>query len=368
MGVIFAVFAVGTSLGPFIGGAIVQNISWRWVFYINLPISGLSLILLAAFLHVNYQRGPSTAERLRRIDYAGNAILISSVTAILIALTYGGTRYPWSAWQVLLPLILGFAGLGGFYLFETSPWCAEPMVPKHLFSNRTSAAALYLTWVHALFSFWIIYFMPVYFQAVLVKGPTRSGVLLLPTVVTIVPGGLISGLILTKFGRYRPLHFIGFAMMTLGVGLFIILDHKSGLALYVVFQIIAGLGSGLALTTLLPATQAALSEKDTASSTAVWSFIRSFGTVWGVSVPAAIFNSRANALAHRIEDTSIRAPWSQAARRTHMRRVNFYSRLRALPETRSLACSKIASAWSGLLRSLLQDSHSLSCLRRRRSS
>ncbi|POR37782.1 Putative major facilitator superfamily protein [Tolypocladium paradoxum] len=190
MGVMFAFFAVGTSLGLFIGGAIV--------FSINLPISGVSLILFAAFLHVNYQRGPSTAKRHRRIDYTGIAILTSSTTAILIALTYGGTRYPWSAWQVLLPLMLGFAGLGGFYLF-------------------------------------IIYFIPVFFQAVPVEGPTTSGVLLPPTVVTIVPGALISGLILSKFARYRSLHF---AMMTVGIGLFILLKQDSGLALYVVFQII----------------------------------------------------------------------------------------------------------------------------------
>ncbi|KAL1616300.1 hypothetical protein SLS56_011464 [Neofusicoccum ribis] len=307
MGVIFALFAVGTSLGPFIGGAIVQNTSWRWVFYINLPIAAVSLVLLVAFLHVNYKRGASVAERLRRIDYTGNAILVASVTAILLALTYGGTRYPWSSWRVILPLVLGFCGLGAFQVYEVSRFCAEPMTPPHLFKNRTSAAAFYLTFIHALFSFWIIYFLPVYFQAVLLKGPTRSGVLLLPTVVTIVPGGLISGLILSKFGRYRPLHVIGFALMTLGIGLFILLDENSGIAIYVILQIIAGMGSGLALTTLLPATQAALSEKDTASSTAAWSFVRSFGTVWGVSVPAAIFNSRADALSVRIDDTAVRA-------------------------------------------------------------
>ncbi|KAH6656048.1 major facilitator superfamily domain-containing protein [Truncatella angustata] len=229
MGVIFAIFTIGTSLSPFIGGAIIENTTWRCVFYINLPISGVSLSLLGTFVHANYQHGPSTLDRLRRIDYTGNLIL------------------------VLIPLILGFSGMVGFYLYETSPWCSQPMVPKHLFNNRTSAAALFLTLIHAL-----------------------SGVLLLPTVVAIMPGGLISG-------------------------------FYSHLALYVVFQIIAGVGPGLALTTLLPATQAALSEKYTASSTAVWSLVRSFGTVWGVSVPAAVFNRRADTLAYRVTDPAIRA-------------------------------------------------------------
>ncbi|KAI4862252.1 MFS general substrate transporter [Hypoxylon rubiginosum] len=296
MGIIFAVFAIGSSLGPFIGGAIAQDATWRWVFWINLPIAAVALALLIAFLHVNHNSELSTTDRLRRIDYTGNVILLASVTAILIALTYGGTCYPWSSWRVLLPLILGFAGLGVFVAYESSRWCVEPMTPPHLFKNRTSAAAFYLTFVHSLYSFWVLYFLPVYFQAVQLQGPSRSGVLLLPTVVVIVPGAMISGVILSKFGRYRPLHFAAFALMALGTGLFIILDQFSSVALYVCLQLIGGLGSGLALSTLLPATQAALSEKDTASSSATWAFVRTFGTVWGVSVPAAIFNSRCDTL------------------------------------------------------------------------
>ncbi|XXH02253.1 hypothetical protein Hte_008622 [Hypoxylon texense] len=320
MGIIFAVFAIGSSLGPFLGGAVAQGATWRWVFWINLPIAAVALILLIAFLHVNYSSEQSTADRLRRIDYTGNAILFASVTAILIALTYGGTRYPWSSWRVLLPLILGFAGLGIFVAYELSRWCVEPMTPPHLFKNRTSAAAFYLTFMHSLFSFWVLYFLPVYFQAVQLQDPTRSGVLLLPTVVVIVPGGMISGIILSKFGRYRPLHFAAFALMAVGTGFFIILDQFSGVALYVCLQLIGDLGSGLALSTLLPATQAALSEKDTASSSATWAFVRTFGTVWGVSVPAAIFNSRCDTLSVLIDDATIRSQIANGQAYSHATR------------------------------------------------
>ncbi|KAI1765786.1 major facilitator superfamily domain-containing protein [Hypoxylon sp. FL1150] len=291
MGIIFAVFAIGSSLGPFIGGAIAQGATWRWVFWINLPIAAVALFLPVAFLHVNYKSEQSTADRLSRIDYAGNIIIIASVTAILIALTYGGTPYSWSSWPVLMPLLLGFAGLGVFVAYESSGWCAEPMTPLHLFKNRTSAAAFYLTFVHSLFSFWTLYFLPVYFQAVQLQGPTRSGVLLLPTVIVIVPGAMISGGILSKFGRYRPLHFAAFALMALVAGVFIILDQFSSVALHVCLQLIGGLGCGLTPSTLLLATQAALPKKDTESSSATWAFVRTFGTVWSVSVPVAIFNS-----------------------------------------------------------------------------
>ncbi|KAI1100051.1 MFS general substrate transporter [Jackrogersella minutella] len=320
MGIIFAVFALGSSLGPFIGGAISQNSTWRWVFWINLPIAAVALMMLIAFLHVNYKRETSIAKRLRRIDYVGNVILVASVTAVLIALTYGGTVYSWSSWRVLLPLIIGFAGLAVFITYESSRWCAEPMTPPHLFLNRTSAAAFYLTFMHSLLSFWILYFLPVYFQAVKLEGPTRSGALLLPTVVTIIPGGMISGVLLSKYGRYRPLHLVAFILFTLGTGLFILFDQYSSTALYVCVQFIGGLGSGFALSTLLPATQAALSEDDTASSAATWAFIRTFGTVWGVSIPAAIFNSRCDSLSIRIDDIAVRAQIANGQAYSHATR------------------------------------------------
>lgn len=306
MGVIFALFSIGASMGPFIGGAIAQHATWRWIFYMNLPIAGVALVLHLLFLHVNYNRSHSALARLRRIDYIGNLLLVASVAAVLVALTYGGSIYPWQSWRVLVPLLLGFAGFFFFTLYESSRWCIEPVTPPRLFANRTSAAAFFLTFVHALYSFWVLYFLPVYFQAVLLARPERSGVLLLATVITLVPGGMVSGILLSKTGRYRVLHMAGFALMTLGTGLFILLDKHSSIAVVVVLQIVSGLGSGLSLTTLLPATQAALSEKDTASSTATWTFIRTFGTNWGVSIPSAIFNSRASELADRIDDPSIR--------------------------------------------------------------
>ncbi|KAI1144741.1 major facilitator superfamily domain-containing protein [Nemania diffusa] len=299
--VILGVFGIVSSLGPFIGGAIVEGATWRWVFYINLPICGLSLILLLCFLHMNYDRAPSVAKRLRRIDYFGNILLIASVAAIFIALSYGGTRYVWSDWRVLLPLIIGFVGIGAFLLYEASPWCVEPVAPLRLFQNRTSAVSFFLTFIHSLLSFWVLYFLPVYFQAVKLETPSRSGVLLLPTAIVIIPGSIVGGAVLSKFGKYKVVHLAGVALMAVGTGTFILFGENSSLATYVSLQIVAGLGSGLLLAVLLPAVQAALTEKNTALSTATWSFIRTFGTIWGVSIPAAIFNSRSNDLSKRID-------------------------------------------------------------------
>lgn len=175
------------------------------------------------------------------------------------------------------------------------------------FKNRTSAAAFFLTFAHSMLSFWTLFFLPVSFGGVKLEDPTRSGALLLPTVCKIVPGGMISGAILSKTGRYRQVHLASFALMTLCTGLFIMFDQNSQTALYVCVQVLGGFGSGLALSTLLPAAQAALPERDTASSAATWTLIRAFGTVWGVAIPAAIFNSRCDSLSSRISDGATRA-------------------------------------------------------------
>lgn len=111
--------------------------------------------------------------------------------------------------NIVVPLAVGFIGLGAFGLYETSKFAVEPTTPPHLFKSRTTVTAFFLTFMHAMLMYWITYFLPVYFQGVLQVSPSRSGVLLLPLVVTAVPGGILSGLLLTKFGRYKPLHIVG---------------------------------------------------------------------------------------------------------------------------------------------------------------
>lgn len=306
IGLLFGSVTVGAALGPFIGGIIVQTTTWRWVFYLNLPIGGAALVALYIFLHVGYKKEGTTMQSLKRVDWLGNAVFVTAVTAILLALTWGGTIYAWSSFRIILPLILGFVGLAGFQLFESSKFCREPTMPPQLYQNRTSVTAFGLTFIHAMLTYWVLYFLPVYFQSVLLSTPARSGVQLLPTILGLIPFAIASGLLLTKWGRYRPLHHIGFALMTVGFGIFTLLGPNSSTAVWVIFQIVNAAGTGLIASVLLPATQACLSEADTATATGTWSFIRSFGAIWGVSIPSAVFNNRCSNLAGRIDDPTVR--------------------------------------------------------------
>jgi len=262
--------------------------------------------MILAFLNVNYKKETTFIQKIKRIDYVGNAILIASTVAILYALTYGGTKEPWSSFRTILPLVLGVLGLGRFMLFEMSPMVIEPVVPPRLFTNRTSATVFAVTFLNSALLYWVMFFLPVYFQAVLGSSPARSGVQLLPIIVVAVPAAILAVILLTKFGRYKPLHLFGFAVSTVGLGLFTLFDANTSMAAWVIFQIVGGAGSGFILNTLLPACQAGLLESDQAAATATWSFIRSFGSIWGVAIPAAIFNNRFEKLSYRISDPAVR--------------------------------------------------------------
>lgn len=137
-------------------------------------------------------------------------------------------------------------GLVGFLIFESSSRLApQPTMPLHLLSNRTSATVFFLTFLHSIITIWSLYFLPVYFQGVLGSTSSRSGVQLLPTILALVPFAAIGGTLLTKFGRYRPIHHAGFALVTIGFGLFTLLDRTSNTGTWVGFQLIQAAGAGL---------------------------------------------------------------------------------------------------------------------------
>ena len=257
-------------------------------------------------LHLNYQKEMTFLQKMKRVDYGGNTIIIASTVSVLYALTYGGTRYAWSDARVLSSLIIGLIGLIFFVVYEALPFVIEPVTPPRLFNNRTSAAVFIATFLNSALLYWVLFFLPVYFQAVLLSSPRRAGVQLLPIITIAVPAAIVAVVLLAKWGKYKPLHLGGFAVCTIGLGLFTLLDGSSSTAEWVIYQMITGGGSGFVLNTLLPACQAPLMESDQAAATAIWSFVRSFGNIWGVAIPAAIFNNRFSQLSSRIADPRLR--------------------------------------------------------------
>lgn len=298
MGILFALMTVASAIGPLIGGALAEHGAWRWIFYLNLPIGASALILLFIFLRVSHKPSLTPREQLSHIDFIGNSILIASTTLIQYALTYAGSRYAWSDPHTTVPLTTGlFLLLLLFTLFERSPrLCPHPVIPPHVLGNRTSAAAFVITFNHAVLAVWITYFFPLYFQAVLGATPQRSGVQLLPLVFVFPAVAAGVGVLIARTGRFRPAHFGGLGVLAVGVGCCSLLGGggaaDSSDAPWIVLQMLVAAGLGAVMPALLPAVQAELRDADAAASTAAWAFVRSLGTVWGVAVPAAVFNNR----------------------------------------------------------------------------
>jgi Major Facilitator Superfamily len=226
---------------------------------------------------------------------------------ILLGLFMGGTTFPWSSHNIIVSLVLGFVGWAAFHVYEASRACKNPSMPPRLFTNRTSLVGFMLAFDSAILLEWIVYYLPIYFQAVLGTSPLGSGVDILPLNVFLIPFAILAGGLLTKFGKYRPIYLTGFAFMAIGVGLFSILTSSSHRAAWLCFQILAALGLGFVMTTILPSIQASLPESDVGSATGTYAFLRSFGFVWGVTVPSIVFNNQFDRYIGQISDAAMRA-------------------------------------------------------------
>ncbi|KAL4804622.1 MFS general substrate transporter [Aspergillus unguis] len=304
-----SVWAVGTTIGPVLGGAFAANVSWRWVFYINLPLCGLSLLLLVFFLRVAHPPRPANTtiwSQFLRVDVAGNTILTLAVISILLALTWAGTAYAWSSWHVLVPLILGILGLVLFTSHQASRFCPEPSIPLQMFRSATALCALWISFLQSLLLYYIGYFLPIYFQALKSLSAQDSGLAVLPITGAIAPAGIVTGILLAKKGKYRPFHFLGAICMTIAMGLFSLLDHTSPAREWAGFQVLFGVGSGMVFASTLPPIQAVLPESDVAAATATWAFMRSLGCIWGIAIPTTIFNTRAQRMLGVVSDPAIR--------------------------------------------------------------
>ncbi|GAP90256.1 putative MFS general substrate transporter [Rosellinia necatrix] len=279
---------VAAALGPVIGGTLADR-NWRWIFYINIPICALPLVAVILFMAVKTGDG---AMKLKDVDFLGNLLFIPSTTAVLFGLVTGGSEYPWSSWRVILPLVLGVVGWIVFLIQQY--FAAYPSLPLRLFSNRTSAAGYGLNFLSSVLLQTIGYFLPVYFQAVISTTVSASGVAFLPITIGTLLFASLAGILLSKYGSYRPLHAGGFIACLVGCGLFTLLDQNTHTVAWVFFEITIAIGLGTTVSTILPAILAALSERDVASASAAFAFLRSFGFSWGVTIASVLFNTTVN--------------------------------------------------------------------------
>jgi MFS family permease len=177
-GYLSSMWAVGSVSGPLIGGALAQNGAWRWIFYLNLPLTAVGLAMLTIFLKLNFVVG-SFGEKLRRFDWIGAILFISSTTSVMIPITWGGVSYPWTSWHTLVPLILGIAGIVAFGFYERY-FAVEAMMPSTIFANWDLRITYFTTVIHGMILWSLLYYIPLYYEAVKGYSPIITGMFLAP--------------------------------------------------------------------------------------------------------------------------------------------------------------------------------------------
>jgi EmrB/QacA subfamily drug resistance transporter len=302
-----AVYALGTTVGPLLGGVFAQT-NWRWCFGVNLPICIIALVLMWFWLQLKTgDSGLSVLQQVGQVDYLGIVLLTTAVVLILCVLSLAGTVYSWSDPTIVVSLAGGFSGIVAFIFWQRSRRCAHPIMAPYVFSNRTTIAALAITAIHGFITYGFQFYLPPFFQAVLGASPSQSGVLILPCSLTIVVLAAIGGPLLARFGKYRLMHVVGFALLV--VGLLPCITGSVALWIWILLSFLVGTGSGLIVSTTLPTVLVELTDKENAAATGSWAFLRGLGSLLGVAIPNAVFNAQFSAtlLHNKIDDELARS-------------------------------------------------------------
>jgi EmrB/QacA subfamily drug resistance transporter len=281
-GLLGAVFAVSSVAGPLLGGFFTDSLSWRWIFYINVPIGIAALVVVAIVL-------PNSLSRIEhKIDYVGAALLSASVVALILMLTWGGTTYAWSSPTIL---ILAAVSVLALVLFTRAERRAiEPIVPLHFLANPVFRRPLMAAALVGVTMFGVLTFLPIYLQIVKGSSPTASGLELVPIMGSVLLMSVLSGRRVTATGTYKRFPVAGTLLATIGVLLFSTLEVHTPYWQLAIYMIIFGLGLGMTMQILMLAAQNAVPYSDLGMATSLSSFSRSIGASIGVAIFGTIFN------------------------------------------------------------------------------
>jgi EmrB/QacA subfamily drug resistance transporter len=289
MGLIGSVFAVASVAGPLLGGFIVDNLSWRWVFYVNVPIGAVAVLIVSTRLHLY------TPHRKHRIDYVGAALLSGGVGALILLATWGGTQYAWGSSAIVGLGIAGVALLAVFVWQELR--AAEPILPLQLFRSRIFSVANAMGFTIGMAMFGAIIFIPLFLQIVYGVSATSSGLRTTPLMAGLLVAAILSGRAISRIGRYRPFPIAGTAVLVVGMFLLSLLGVHTPTWVASAYMVVVGVGLGLIMQVLVLVVQNDARPEDIGVATASATFFRGVGGAFGVAIFGTIFATR---LAHQL--------------------------------------------------------------------
>lgn len=259
-----------------------------------MPLCGIALILIPAFLKDPFKRLPIGKE-LKRVDWIGAFLFIASITGLLIPISWvgdfaqedvtllmnqGGVLYPWNGWRVLVPLLVSFAGLVGFLFYEKHV-AINPFINLGIFGNRTATITYLSNFLHGMILWTLLYYLPLYYEAVKGMTPTQAGIAVFPETFTVAPASLIMGMLVSRMGSYRWGVLSGWLLTTIGMGLLCLLDVNTSTFCWVVLNLVGGFGMGLLFSAMAFAIQASAcaTGEDMGFAISMFTFFRALGTV-----------------------------------------------------------------------------------------
>jgi EmrB/QacA subfamily drug resistance transporter len=288
-----AVFGVSTVIGPLLGGFFVDNLSWRWIFYVNLPIGLIALLVIAAAFHAR------TSRQRHRIDYLGAATLAGALASIVLFTSLGGTTWAWGSWRIISLIVASVILVPAFLFVESR--AAEPILPLQLFRNSTFRTTSIVGFIVGFALFGAITYLPLYLQVTKAASPTRSGLQLTPLMAGLLITSILSGQLITRFGRYRMFPIIGTGVMS--VAMFMLSQLEVGTSLWFAAfgSFVLGLGLGMVMQVLVLAVQNSVPHDVLGVATSGSTLFRQVGGSIGVALFGTIFASRFRAeLASRL--------------------------------------------------------------------
>ena len=304
MGYMMAAMMLAMIAGPLVGGYITDSLSWRWIFYINMPIGGAALVYLALTLHLPRKRVE------HRVDYLGAAVLAVAATAVVPVTTWGGNQYAWGSAQIIGLGVIAVVAVAAFIAIEAR--AAEPVLPLHVFRNRNFSLATGMSFLLGLTMFGALTFLPFYQQTVQHASATGSGLMLIPLMLGSTVTSLIAGQVTTRTGRYKALPIVGSAIMTFGLYMLTHLGPHTSRLTSGVYFVILGIGMGflMQITTLI--VQNSVEPRDMGVATSSRTFFQQIGGSIGVSLFGVIFVRRLTAaLSARLPGVHLQASAAQ---------------------------------------------------------